>query len=110
MRGVTKAEARKWIGRQIYAIQKNRKVVKGKLVRMEGNRLFIEQPKSKKAKTKAILPLVLFDLLAIGTLAAAPYGYGGYGGYGCGGPFGGGYYGGGYGCGQPYGCYRDGAK
>lgn len=115
---VTKAEARKWLGRYIYAVHKNRKVVKGKLVRMEGNRLFVETPKSKKAKTRAILPLVLFDLLAIGALAAYPPG-GGYGGYGggyggCGGygaPYGGGYYGGagGYGCGGPYGCgYREG--
>lgn len=63
----------------------------GKLIRISGNRLVLEQPKGKKVKTKAIIPLVLFDLLAIGT---APYAYGGYpygvyGGYGYGGyPYG----------------------
>ncbi|MNN63504.1 hypothetical protein D3C81_1788880 [compost metagenome] len=41
-------------------------------------------------KTKAIIPLVLFDLLAIGT-APYGYGYGGYGGYGGGYPYGNGY-------------------
>lgn len=86
MRGVTKAQASKLIGKRIYALHKNGSVVSGKLIRISGNRLVLEQSKGKKVKTKAIIPLVLFDLLAIGT---APYAFGGYGGYGFGGyPYG----------------------
>lgn len=86
MRGVTKAQASKLVGKRIYALHKNGSVVSGKLIRISGNRLVLEQSKGKKVKTKAIIPLVLFDLLAIGT---APYAFGGYGGYGDGGyPYG----------------------
>ncbi|MFD3272353.1 hypothetical protein ACE3MS_19870 [Paenibacillus dendritiformis] len=86
MRGVTKAQASKLVGKRIYALHKNGSVVSGKLIRISGNRLVLEQSKGKKVKTKAIIPLVLFDLLAIGT---APYAFGGYGEYGYGGyPYG----------------------
>ncbi|GAC41501.1 hypothetical protein [Paenibacillus popilliae] len=87
MRGVTKVQASKLIGKRIYALHKNGSVVSGKLIRISGNRLVLERPKSKKVKTKAIIPLVLFDLLAIGTApyAYGGYPYGGYGGYGYGG-------------------------
>ncbi|WP_274652934.1 hypothetical protein [Paenibacillus humicola] len=81
---VSREKAGKLCGKRIYAVKKDGTVVTGKLVRIQGNRLVIEQEKGKRVKTKALLPLVLFDLLAIGT---APY-YGGgyYGGYG---PYGG---------------------
>lgn len=91
MRGVTKAQASKLVGKRIYALHKNGSVVSGKLIRISGNRLVLEQAKGKKVKTKAIIPLVLFDLLAIGTApyAYGGYPYGGYGGYGYGGyPYG----------------------
>lgn len=62
----------------------------GKLLRISGNRLILQRVSGKKVQTKALIPLVLFDLLAIGT---APYA-GGYGpGYG-GSPYGGNPYGG----------------
>lgn len=90
MHGVTKAQASKLVGKRIYALHKNGSVVSGKLIRISGNRLIMAQPKGKKVRTKAIIPLVLFDLLAIGT---APFALGiplrGYGGYGFGGyPYG----------------------
>lgn len=53
----------------------------GKLLRVSGNRLVLQRISGKKVQTKALIPLVLFDLLAVGT---APYAYGG-GGYGYGG-------------------------
>ncbi|WP_410769904.1 hypothetical protein [Fontibacillus sp. BL9] len=90
-RTVTKKEAEKWLGKSIVAYKKDGGVVTGKLVKISGNRLIVTQNSGKKVKTKAIIPLVLFDLLAIGS---APYGYGGY-------PYGGGY--GPYG--YPYGGY-----
>ena len=93
MRGVTKAQAQKLVGKRIYAVHKSGKVVTGRLVRLSGNRLVLEQPKGKKVQTKAIIPLVLFDLLAIGT---SPFGFGGFGGYG---------YGGYGGYGSPYGSF-----
>ncbi|MEF2966946.1 hypothetical protein V3851_13985 [Paenibacillus sp. M1] len=94
---VTKKDAEKLIGKSIVAYKKDGGVVTGKLVKISGNRLIIRQEGGKKVKTKAIIPLVLFDLLAIG---ASPYAYGGfYGGYG---PYGGGYGYGPYG-GSPYG-------
>ncbi|MGG6312258.1 hypothetical protein [Paenibacillus macerans] len=91
-RTVTRKEAEKWLGKSIVAYKKDGTVVTGKLVKISGNRLIVRQGSGKKVKTKAIIPLVLFDLLAIGT---APYAFGGgvpYGGV----PYGGGPYGGGY--------------
>jgi len=98
---VTKAQAQKLIGKQVFAVRKDGSRVTGKLVRISGNRLVIERRSGKKVLTKAIIPLVLFDLLAIGT--ASGYGGYGYGGYG----YGGGYPYGGYGYGgyNPYGYY-----
>ncbi|GGH13784.1 hypothetical protein [Paenibacillus segetis] len=106
-RTVTKKEAEKWIGKSITAYKKDGSIVTGKLMKISGNRLILSPNSKKKVSTKAIIPLVLFDLLAIGT---APY-VGGYGGYGYGGGYGG--YGGGYGGygypgygGYPYGYFR----
>lgn len=98
-KAVRKQDVAKLIGKQIYAVKKDGAVVQGKLVSISGGKLFVAPRKGKQVRTSAIIPLVLFDLLAIGT---APYAYGGFGGgYGGYGGFGGGY-GGGYG-GYPYG-------
>ena len=88
---VTRDQARKLVGKKIYALRKDGSVVSGKLVAIRGNRLVLEQPRGKKARVKGILPLALFDLLAIGE---SPYGFGGFGGPfygGFGGPFYGGF-------------------
>jgi len=79
---VTKSQARRWIGKNITATKKDGTLVSGKLLRISGNRLIMQRNGGKKVQIKAIIPLVLFDLLAIGT---APYvtgglGYGGFGG------------------------------
>ncbi|WP_217597383.1 hypothetical protein, partial [Cohnella sp. GbtcB17] len=74
-----------------YAVRKDRSVVYDKLVGIKGNSLILERGRGKQVQTKAIIPLVLFDLLAVGT---APFAYGGWGG-GFGGGFGG--WGGGWG-------------
>ncbi|WP_240414752.1 hypothetical protein [Paenibacillus periandrae] len=88
---ILKKDVQKLLGKNIYAIKKDGTAVSGKLVRISGNRLIVA-PKKGKARVSAIIPLVLFDLLAVGT---APYAYGGYGGYG-------GYGYGGYGYGSPF--------
>lgn len=98
-KGIRAAEIRKLIGKQVYCLKKDGTMASGKLVKVSGGRIHLAQPKGKSVRTKAVIPLVLFDLLAIGT---SPYGYGygypGYGGYGYGGY---GYgYGGGFG--SPY--------
>lgn len=90
---ISRQQVKKLIGQQVYAIKKDGARVSGKLVRIKGDRLYLQSSKGKSVRTKAILPLVLFDLLAIGT---SPFGFGfggpgyGYGGYGYGG-FGGGF-------------------
>ncbi|MNC28492.1 hypothetical protein D3C75_766970 [compost metagenome] len=102
---VTKKQVMKLVGKNILAVKKDGTKVSGKLLRVSGNRLVLQRISGKKVQTKALIPLVLFDLLAVGT---APYAYGGgygyggvpgpYGGYGPGpvpGPYGG--YGPGYG-------------
>ncbi|MBJ9992848.1 MULTISPECIES: hypothetical protein [Paenibacillus] len=101
---VTRKHAQKFVGKHIVAAKKDGSLVTGKLLRISGNRLILQRNKGKKVHTKAIIPLVLFDLLAIGT---APYAYGPYGGFG-GVPYGG--FGPGYGPGfgpagypKPYG-------
>ncbi|WP_438431891.1 hypothetical protein [Gorillibacterium sp. sgz500922] len=81
---VTRDEAKKLVGQTIYALKKDGTVVTGKLVKVKGNSLYLSAGKGKKASTKAIIPLVLFDLLAIGT---GPWGWGGWGpGFGGWGP------------------------
>lgn len=77
---LNRGSLRKLIGKEVVAVHKNGQTIQGKLVRIKGNCIHI-CPKKKKGKayTKAIIPLVLFDLLAIGTL---PYGYGYPYGYG----------------------------
>lgn len=82
--GVRMEAAKKLIGKQVYCLKKDGTVASGKLVKISGGKLHLAQPKGKSVRTKAIIPLVLFDLLAIGT---SPYAYGGYGypGYGAGG-------------------------
>ncbi|AJS59711.1 hypothetical protein [Paenibacillus sp. IHBB 10380] len=73
---VSKTEVKKLIGKNIVATRKNGSFVTGKLVRISGNRLILQRNVGKKVQTKAIIPLVLFDLLAIGTAPYAGYGYG----------------------------------
>ena len=92
---MNKSAVSKLVGKKIFAVHKKGGTVVGKLVKVSGTTLYIQPISSngKKVKTNAVIPLVLFDLLAIGT---SPYGYGGYpyggyGGYGYGGyGFGGG--------------------
>ncbi|MEC0180556.1 hypothetical protein P4H61_03475 [Paenibacillus peoriae] len=76
---VTRKQVEKLVGKVIFATRKDGSQVSGKLIRISGNRLVLQPNRKKKVNTKAIIPLVLFDLLAIGT---APYAYGGYNGYG----------------------------
>lgn len=80
-------------GRTIYVINKKGVRLSGKLVKVSGSKLYLQPTRigMKQVKTSAIIPLALFDLLAIGT---SPYGYGGYSGYG---GYGAGYPGIGYG-------------
>ncbi|WP_019536784.1 hypothetical protein [Paenibacillus ginsengihumi] len=87
---IRKQDVQKLVGKEIYAMRKDGSVVHGKLVRISGNTLIVS-PKGKKVRTSAVLPLVLFDLLAIGTSPFAfggPFGFGGFPGAGFG-PFGG---------------------
>ena len=102
-KSVSASEAKKWIGQEIVAVRKDGSQVTGKLVSVSGDKLILEPIGGKDAGTRAIIPLVLFDLLAIGTL---PFIGGGFGGpYGDCGPQGG-FYGGGYGYGgKPTGGY-----
>lgn len=93
---VNKKQVMKLVGKNIVAVKKDGTKVMGKLVRISGNRLILQPVSGKKVQTKALIPLVLFDLLAVGT---APYAGGGYGYPGA--PYGGSPYGG-YGYG-PYG-------
>lgn len=94
---IQRAKLKSLIGKQVVIRHKNGQTITGKLVSVRGNRVNVRPVQANgKAYTKAILPLVLFDLLAIGT---APYAGGyGYPGYGVGYP---GYGYGGYGYGYP---------
>ena len=69
---VTKEQAQKLVGKTIYAVRKDGSVVTGKLVRMHQNQLqLVPVVNGKEVQTRAIIPLVLFDLLAIGLFAEA---------------------------------------
>lgn len=78
---VTRDEAMKLIGKNIVAIKKDGTRVTGRLLKVSGNKLVLKRAVGKKIHTKAILPLVLFDLLAVATL---PYAYGSGPGFGYG--------------------------
>lgn len=78
---VTRDEAMKLIGKNIVAIKKDGTRVTGRLLKVSGNKLVLKRAVGKKVHTKAILPLVLFDLLAVATL---PYAYGSGPGFGYG--------------------------
>jgi len=78
MSHVTRSQVQALIGKEIYAVKRDGTVVTGRLVRLNGDELILE-PTDGKARTKLFLPLVLFDLLAIGTLPFAfPFGYDGF--------------------------------
>lgn len=106
MSKLSKRDVQKLVGKHVYALRKDGTVVSGRLVRVHGTKLHIQpRVKGKRVYTKAIIPLVLFDLLAIGT---APYAFGGGFGGGFGypggiGPYGGAPYGGAPYGGVPYG-------
>lgn len=80
---IRRDDVKKLVGKKIYAVKKDGAVVTGILKGLKGNELVLQQPKGKKVKTNLFVPLVLFDLLAIGA-----YG-GGYGSYGYPGLYGG---------------------
>jgi hypothetical protein len=63
---VSKQYVKKLLGKQIYALKKDGSVLEGKLLQISGSKLILAN-KDKKVKTSAFVPLVLFDLLAIGT-------------------------------------------
>ncbi|MCD9024139.1 hypothetical protein [Cohnella silvisoli] len=78
MAHITRSQAQKMVGKSIYAVRKDGSAVSGKLVRVSGDQLVLEQPKGKKVQTKAIFPLLLFDVLAIDTFDG--FGFDGFGG------------------------------
>lgn len=78
---VSKKEISKYYGKKIYAVKKDGSIVTGTLTQIQGDRVVLtqlKQEKGKAVKTKFLLPLLLFDLLAIGLFA----GFGGFGGFG----------------------------
>lgn len=81
---IEKEALKNLIGKHIYAVKKDGTVITGKLMSIKGNELIIAPQTGKEVKVSAFIPLVLFDLLAIGT---APFAFGPFGGFGFGSPF-----------------------
>jgi hypothetical protein len=81
---IQKDEVKKLIGRRIYAVKKDGTLVSGKLIRVSGQKLVLQPDGGKNVRTSAVIPLVLFDLLAIGTspFAYGPYAFGPFSPYG----------------------------
>jgi hypothetical protein len=75
MSQISRSQVKALVGKEIYAVRRDGSVVRGRLVRLNGDELIVE-PTDGKARTKLFLPLVLFDLLAIGTLPYYNYGWG----------------------------------
>ncbi|HZG74257.1 MAG TPA: hypothetical protein VEZ72_00240 [Paenibacillus sp.] len=95
------SKAKTLVGHPVAVKMKDGATVAGTLVRMSGDRLYVRTQAvgdakrttaSHSVRTKALLPLLLYDVAALG---AGPYG--GYGAYGPYGPYGGPY--------GPYGPY-----
>jgi len=53
---VTKAQAQRWVGKNIIATKKDGTLITGKLLRISGNRLIMQRNSGKKVQTKAIIP------------------------------------------------------
>ncbi|AZN41423.1 50S ribosomal protein L33 [Paenibacillus albus] len=78
---VSNKQISKYYGKKIYALKKDGTVVTGILTQVQGNRVILtqfRQVEGKTVKAKFLIPLLLFDLLAIGLFA----GFGGFGGFG----------------------------
>ncbi|WP_308634041.1 hypothetical protein [Paenibacillus silvisoli] len=77
---VSKKQLSKYYGKKIYVVKKDGSVVTGTLTQVQGNRVVLTQftQENGKAKAKFLIPLLLFDLLAIGLFA----GFGGFGAFG----------------------------
>ena len=87
MRKVTKKQVRNLVGKSIYAVRQDGSVVRGKLVRVQGNTMYlapIKKTRGKTVQTKFIFALALVSIVAIGALAFCGCG-GGFGFGGCGG-------------------------
>jgi hypothetical protein len=76
---ITQAQAKSLKGKKIFAVKKDGMIVTGKVIRVKGNELLLAPEGGKSAvSTKALIPLVLFDLLAVETLPYGGFPYGGY--------------------------------
>lgn len=82
------AQVRALLGRNIRCSMKNGCSIVGKLEKVQGGKIYVRPcAGGKSVRTKALLPLALFDVAALG--AAGAYGYGpGYAPYGAYGPYG----------------------
>ncbi|CAM3403197.1 hypothetical protein [Marinicrinis lubricantis] len=76
------SDAKPFIGKNIVAMHRNGQKIQGKLVKIQGQKLYI-QSTNNKVQTKALLPLLLFDVAAIespfffgGGFGYPPYGFG----------------------------------
>ena len=93
-RNITRTALINQLGKEVCIVKNNGRLLNGKLVKVKGNRLFLQQKYAdgKKARTSALVPLVLFDLLAVeqaqgpfgpyGPYGPGPFGYEPYGFYG----------------------------
>ncbi|RAP77254.1 50S ribosomal protein L33 [Paenibacillus montanisoli] len=78
---VSQKQISKYYGKKIYAVKKDGSIVTGTVTQIQGNRVIltqVTQEKGKTVKSKFLIPLLLFDLLAIGLFS----GFGGFGGFG----------------------------
>ncbi|PZD94610.1 hypothetical protein DNH61_16740 [Paenibacillus sambharensis] len=104
MAKVTLKQVRGLVGKDIVAVLSSGARVSGRLERVSRGRLYVRPAgKGKKVRVKAILPLLLYDLLAVG--GAQPYTGAGYGAYGVYGGYPNTYAGYPYGGALPYGGY-----
>lgn len=69
--------AQQFVGQNIQALARDGSVVTGRLVKVDNGVMYLQpiqtEDAGKTVRTKAVIPLVLFNLLAISTL---PYVYG----------------------------------
>jgi len=69
---LAKKDFEQYVGKHIYIEKANGKKVKGKLVAVEGNRIFLAPlsvDNNKKVETKFIFCFLIFGLIAVGLLA-----------------------------------------
>jgi hypothetical protein len=83
---ITPKQAKRLLGRPVYAVRKDGTVATGRLVKVKAGRIFLSPLNKKEVSVKGLLPLTLLTLGGLGGFGYPGAGFGGFGAQGFGYP------------------------